>query len=67
MSRVDVLPPLVSRLSTVQIKIGGVMPSAPKYPDSFDAEISKLGNYKRWVLGGSALRVWDDDLRYLVQ
>ena len=63
MSRVDVLPALVSRLSTVQIGRGGAIPSAPRYPDSFDAEISKFGIYKRWVLRGSALRVWEDDLR----
>ena len=67
MSRVDILPALVSRLSTVQIEISGAMPSAPKYPDSFNVEISKFGNYKRWVLGGSASRVWEDDLRSRVR
>ena len=67
MSRVDILPALVSKLSTVQIDISGAIPSAPRYPDSFDAEISKFGTYKRWVLRGSALRVWEDDLRSRVQ
>ena len=67
MSRVDVLPALVSRLSTVQVEISGAMLSAPRYPDSFDAEISKFGMHKRWVLGGSALRVWEDDLRSRIQ
>ena len=67
MSRVDILPALVSRLSTVKTDISGALPSAPRYPDSFDAEISKFGTYKRWVLGGSALRVWEDDLRSRVQ
>ena len=67
MSRVTVLPALVSRLSNVQIERSGAMPSPPRYPDSFDAEISKFGIYKRWVLGGSALRVWEDDLRSRVQ
>ena len=67
MSRVDVLPALVSRWATVQTVISGVMPSLPTYPDSFDKEISKFGIYKRWILGGSALRVWEDDLRSRVQ
>ena len=66
-SRVDVLPALVSRFSTMQTVISGVKASAPTYPDSFDAEISMFGIYKRWIMGGSALHVWENDLRSRVQ
>ena len=67
MSRVDVLPALVSRFSTIQTVISGVQALAPTYPDSFDAEISMFGIYKRWILAGDALHVWQNDLRTRVQ
>ena len=67
MSRVDVLPALVSRFTTMQTVISGVRASAPTYSDSFDAEISMFGIYKRWILAGSALDVWQHDLRSRVQ
>ena len=46
MSRVDVLPALVSRFSTMQNVISGVKALAPTYPDSLDEEISMFGIYK---------------------
>ena len=67
MSRVDVLPALVSRFTTMQTMISGVKASVPTYPDSFDAEISMFGIYKRWILAGSALDVWQHDLRSRIQ
>ncbi|KAM0802612.1 hypothetical protein BDR22DRAFT_112838 [Usnea florida] len=67
MSRVDVSPALVSRFSSMQNVINGVKASAPTYPDSFDAEISMFGIYKRWILAGSALHVWQHDLRSRIQ
>ena len=51
----------------MQTVINGVRASAPTYPDSFGAEISMFGTYKRWILTGSALQVWQHDLRTRVQ
>ena len=67
MSRVDVLPALASMLPTMQTVISGVRASAPTYSDSFDAEISMFGIYKRWTLAGSALDLWQRDLRSRIQ
>lgn len=35
----------------------------PRYGDSFGGQITDLVGYKRWVLAGTALEVWEGDLR----
>lgn len=51
----------------MQTVISGVKALAPTYADSFGAEISMFGIYKRWILGGSALHMWETDLRSRIQ